>query len=154
MDGQFTRTNGTFFPLSALKMTDIKDGTTNTAMLGEINLSVDGSGASGAGNVVCGSPHDLRGRYHNSQHGNVTFTTLRAPNTPVGDLLQYCAGNRTAPCRGCVSGATETHARSNHPGGAHLGMGDGKVTFVSENIDQALFQGAGTVNGGEIGSIQ
>jgi hypothetical protein len=83
----WARTNGLFYPISSTSMGRIKDGTTNTVMFGEIKLVEDGTTPSGVGNVICGAPHDLRGRYHNSYHGNLTFTTLRPPNTPVGDAF-------------------------------------------------------------------
>ncbi len=153
VNNQWTRTNGWFYPLSRVKMSDVKDGTGNTLMIGEVKLVADGTAAEGPGNVICGSPHDLRGRYHNSYHGNLTFITLRPPNTPVGDLLQYGRGTLDAPVRGCASGATETHARSYHAGGVLFALGDGKVTFISENVDQALFAGLGTIRGKETGGV-
>ncbi len=39
---------------------------------------------------------------------------------------------------------------SMHPGGAHFLVGDGSVTFLSENIDMIVYQGLGTINGNEI----
>lgn len=146
----FARTDGMFYPLSAVKLTDVKDGTSNTVMLGEIRLQEDSIPASGAGNVVCGGTHDLRGRYYNTYHGNSTFTTLRPPNTPVGDVAQYCNGTEEVPCRQCANGSTETHARSWHEGGAQFTLGDGSVRFISQNIDQGVFQGLGTIKGREV----
>jgi len=147
------RTDGWFFPLSSTKMSDVKDGTSNTVMVGEIKLVADSIAASGVGNVICGGTHDLRGRYHNSYHGNLGVTTMRPPNTQVGDFLQYCNGTTEVPCRGCLTGAgqggSETHVRSWHPGGAQVALGDGKVGFISENIDQAVFAGLGSIRGGE-----
>lgn len=147
-------TDGIFYPLSRTKLTDIKDGTSNTVMLGEIRLQRDGTAAEGVGNVVCGSPHDLRGRYHNTYHGNATFTTMRSPNTPVGDTSQYCAGTSKVPCRACVSSNEEIHARSWHPGGVQVALADGSVRFVSDNIDQAVFQAIGTREGAEAVNLE
>ncbi|MFV0441938.1 MAG: DUF1559 domain-containing protein [Planctomycetaceae bacterium] len=148
--GSFTKTDGWFYPESAIRMGSVTDGTSNTIMFGEIKLAADSIAASGPGNVLCGGSHDLRGRYYNTQHGNATFTTMRPPNTPVGDLLQYGNGTIDAPVRGCINGNVETHARSYHPGGAQFALGDGKVTFISENVDQTLFQGLGTIRGKEV----
>ena len=39
---------------------------------------------------------------------------------------------------------------SRHEGGAHFVLADGHVRFVSENIDTAVYQGVGTINGGEV----
>ncbi len=143
------RTDGMFYPRSKTKLTDVVDGTSTTVMLGEVRLQDDSIGAAGVGNVVCGGTHDLRGRYHNPYHGNVTFTTMRAPNTPVGDLLQYCNGTPEVPCRGCTSSNMETHARSWHPGGVQVALADATVIFVADSIDQAVFQAVGSIRGGE-----
>ncbi|QEG42355.1 DUF1559 domain-containing protein [Roseimaritima ulvae] len=148
-NGSTGQTNGILYPRSKTRLADIKDGTSNTVMMGEIRLQEDSIGASGPGNVVCGGTHDLRGRYHNTYHGNATFTTLRGPNPLVGDVAQYCNGTEKVPCRACSSGNNETHARSWHPGGAEIGLADGSVRFVAETIDQVIFQAAGTRNDGE-----
>jgi prepilin-type N-terminal cleavage/methylation domain-containing protein/prepilin-type processing-associated H-X9-DG protein len=39
---------------------------------------------------------------------------------------------------------------SDHPGGAHMGMADGSVHFISENIDDDLLQDMGSCDGGEV----
>ena len=40
-------------------------------------------------------------------------------------------------------------ASSYHTGGVHALMADGAVKFISENIDQATWMGAGSINGSE-----
>lgn len=147
----FAATNGLLYPISRTSMRSVTDGTSNTIMFSEIRLQKDGTVASGAGNVVCGSPHDLRGRYYNSYHGNSTFTTLRPPNTLIGDIMQYCAGTPQVPCRSCSGGGgVELHTRSYHVGGVQSALVDGSVRFFSDNIDTALFQGLGTISTGEV----
>ncbi|HTN05040.1 DUF1559 domain-containing protein [Planctellipticum variicoloris] len=146
----FAVTNGLFYPLSRTSMKSITDGTSNTIMFSEIRIQKDNIGtAIGVGNVLCGSPHDLRGRYYNTHHGNATFTTLRPPNTTVGDVMQYCQGTINVPCRQCLAGGTEIHARSWHTGGVHATMADGAVRFIGDNIDTGIFQGLGTISGSE-----
>ena len=39
---------------------------------------------------------------------------------------------------------------SEHPGGAQFGMVDGSARFISENIDDLVFQSMGTCAGGEV----
>ena len=146
----YPRLNGMFYNISSTRMRDVRDGTSNTIAAGEINLVPDAIGASGPGNVVCGGDHDLRGRYGNTYHdGGGTFTTLRPPNTNVGDKAQFCNGQPYAPCRECSNGDNEIHARSRHTGGAHCLLGDGAVRFVSENINRATFRSLGSRDGGE-----
>ncbi|MFN3150697.1 DUF1559 domain-containing protein [Bremerella sp.] len=144
------QTDGMFYPRNNTGFEDVTDGTSNTAMLGEIRLQADHLAASGTGNVVCGGTHDLRGRYHNPYHGNIYFTTLRAPNTNVGDRLQYCNGTDIVPCRECASSNLETHLRSYHPGGAHIALADGSIRFIPETVNQTVFQAIGSRNGGEV----
>lgn len=146
----FAVTNGLLYPLSRTGIRNVTDGTTNTAMFSEIRLQKDNIGtASGTGNVLCGSPHDLRGRYYNMHHGNGTFSTIRPPNTTVGDVMQYCQGSVNVPCRQCSNGLTEVHARSWHTGGVHLALVDGSIRFISDNINTATFQAIGTIGGNE-----
>lgn len=143
-------TSGMFYPRNNTDFADVVDGTSNTAMLGEIRLQLDSIPADGTGNVVCGGAHDLRGRYHNPYHGNITFTTLRGPNTLVGDALQYCNGTPDVPCRSCVSSNMETHVRSYHPGGANIAMADGSVRLIPDTVDVVTFQAIGTRKGKEV----
>lgn len=141
--------NGVFFSRSRITMKDITDGSSKTIVLSEIRLVADATAAEGPGNVVCGGVHDLRGRYHNPYHGNVTFTTLRPPNTSVGDALTYCNGTSDVPCRSCVGSNLETHARSWHPGGVLAGFADGSLRFIVNSIQPAVFQAMGSRAGGE-----
>ena len=41
-------------------------------------------------------------------------------------------------------------ARSYHPGGVNVLMGDGSVRFIKDTINGATWRGLGTVNGGEV----
>ena len=59
----------------------------------------------------------------------------------------------------CDNDTSQTEVRvkpisSYHPGGAQVSMADAKVTFVSENIDQRVMIGAGTVGGGETTTLR
>jgi prepilin-type processing-associated H-X9-DG protein len=125
------------YPLSKIKLQAIKDGTSNTIMLSEILVSPDVTG------------HDLRGRYHNTWQGNVLFSTLYPPNTTVGDRSDYCQPLPDAPCQALGGTSLIQSARSGHSGGVNVGMGDGSVRFVSENVDLLTWQAAGTREGRE-----
>ncbi|MGC8639974.1 MAG: H-X9-DG-CTERM domain-containing protein [Isosphaeraceae bacterium] len=41
-------------------------------------------------------------------------------------------------------------ARSWHPGGVNVLMGDGSVRFVRESVSRAVWRALGTRNGGEL----
>jgi prepilin-type processing-associated H-X9-DG protein len=141
--------NGMFYYRSRVKLGDVIDGLTNTIMAGEVKLQTDGTTASGTGNVVCNSPHDLRGRYYNPYHGNLSFTTLQPPNPPVGDIAQYCAGTDLVPCWTCRTNNQEIYSRSYHAGGVQFLLGDGSVRFISDNVDTVTFRALGTREGQE-----
>ncbi len=131
--------DGVFFAVSKVRIDDIKDGTTNTALVSELILSPDTDS------------HDIRGRYHNPGHGGVLFSTRLPPNNLVPDQLNWCANHpvEQAPCIW-----TETNmfvsVRSFHPGGVNLALADGSVRFISESIDPDTFKGMGSRDGGEV----
>jgi len=142
---------GMFYSRSNTRIADVLDGTSNTIMGSEIALT-DPTASLYNGNPGsnCGGDHDLRGRYFNGLHMSGLFTAIRPPNTTVGDRHNYCNNALWAPCRQCAGDYTEVHARSRHPGGVNVLYADASVSFVSGDMDQALFQALGTREGGEV----
>jgi len=137
--------NGMFYAVSKVRIADIIDGTTNTAMISEIILSKDSPvGESGGA-------HDIRGRYHNPAHGGVLFSTRVPPNTMVPDQLNWCH-TKPNPKAPCIYTGTNIFisARSYHQGGVNVGMADGSVRFVSNFINTTVFLALGTRNGREV----
>jgi prepilin-type N-terminal cleavage/methylation domain-containing protein/prepilin-type processing-associated H-X9-DG protein len=131
--------DGIFFAQSKTTMGEIKDGTTNTAMVSELLLSPD-----------IGS-HDIRGRYYNPSHGGVVFSTRVTPNTLVPDRFNWCSSNPIpqAPC--IYTGDNMfVSVRSNHMGGVNFGLADGSVRFLNDNINATLYKALGSRNGGEV----
>jgi prepilin-type N-terminal cleavage/methylation domain-containing protein/prepilin-type processing-associated H-X9-DG protein len=130
---------GTFYFKSRVTIGGVTDGASNTLAGGEILVTTDAPAA-----------HDLRGRYYNSWQGNVLFSTLYPPNTPVGDRSNYCVNtNPRAPCQGLTATNTVQSARSAHPGGANFLLVDGSVRFVADAVNLATYQALGTRAGGE-----
>jgi prepilin-type N-terminal cleavage/methylation domain-containing protein len=133
--------NGLFYPLSKTRITDISDGASNTLMGSELIVVPDSDPYN----------HDLRGRYYNTWQGNVLFTTLQPPNTPVGDQSNYCRPGviPQAPC--ILSGSNVAqYARSYHTGGVNAMLGDGSVRFIQNGINLGVYRALGTRNGGEV----
>ncbi|MGL4549686.1 MAG: DUF1559 domain-containing protein, partial [Gemmataceae bacterium] len=140
-NGDGTLLNGAFYFQSKTNMVGITDGTSNTLVGGEILLTADTAGQ-----------HDLRGRYYNSWQGNVLFSTLYPPNTPVGDRSNYCIlnANPRAPCQGLTATNTVQSARSAHTGGVNFLMCDGSVRFIQNGVNTTTYQALGTRAGGEV----
>jgi len=128
------RPAGVFYLNSWLNISRILDGTSNTAFVSELRL-VDHS-------------QDFRGVLHYPEgplyHHNQT------PNSLVPDQIRHahCVNDPWAPCVGTFVAWIPRYmtmtARSYHPGGVNLLMGDGHVRFVSESVSLGVWQAAGT----------
>jgi len=133
------RLDGVCFAVSRVRIEDIDDGSSHTALLSEIILSPDTDS------------HDIRGRYHNPAHGGVLFSTRVPPNTMVPDRLNWCANN-PVPRAPCVWNGRNmfVSARSYHPGGVNLGMADGSIHFIGSEVNPEAYKALGSRNGGEL----
>ena len=83
-----------------------------------------------------------------------------APDVLVGWGYNWCRPNLNQPELNlpCVPGASPpatntATARSRHPGGVHVLLGDGSARFTSETVDLLVWQGMATINGGEVGDL-
>lgn len=131
--------NGIFYVKSKTRITDVKDGTSNTLLLGEILVAIDTT------------VNDLRGRYSNSWEGNNWFSTLNPPNTTVSDKQNYQGVSiLRAPLTNVANNGTQNlSARSTHTGGANFALGDGSVRFIQNSIDPVVYAQLGTRELGE-----
>jgi hypothetical protein len=128
---------GVFFLNSSLTPADIPDGLSNTAFVSEI-YTVESEG----------SVFDFRGVMHYPEgpiyHHNNT------PNSAVPDQIRTaaCISTTAAPCTD-AGGSYETRkviitARSAHPGGVGVLLGDGSVRFVANTINLNTWQALST----------
>jgi prepilin-type processing-associated H-X9-DG protein len=68
--------------------------------------------------------------------------TTRTPlNTPIGPAIVGPANT--------VSPGSHAGFNSNHPGGANFGFGDGRITFITDNINIDLYRALSTRAGDE-----
>jgi len=129
-------TNGMFHHNSSVRLTDAKDGTSNTAMIAE-SIGYEpmhpGRATVGGGpNPVChsnGQPYD--------------------PNIVCdGRGLRISAITRLR----FVPNSVERwfNAGSRHTGGSQICLADGSVQFISENIDQGVWQELGSRASGNV----
>jgi len=84
------------------------------------------------------------------------FETYDPPNSNAADIIQ---GNPNdcqpidpnPPCTPMSSGGVmRASARSRHPGGVNVGMLDGSVQFVSDDVDLNTWRAASTIRGEEV----
>jgi prepilin-type N-terminal cleavage/methylation domain-containing protein/prepilin-type processing-associated H-X9-DG protein len=91
---------------------------------------------------------DLRGfSWANGEYRTTLFNATRPPNATDFDCLT--ALMNTTDFARMYAGYGWRAARSRHPGGVTVGMADGSVRFVANDIDPAAWRAAATRAGGE-----
>jgi prepilin-type N-terminal cleavage/methylation domain-containing protein/prepilin-type processing-associated H-X9-DG protein len=112
---------GVFFYVRRIELREITDGTSNTMFFGETT-----NGHSAFANNI----------WTNGNRCNSSMrTTFAALNT-----LAEAAGLLV------TAGENRTHCgfNSRHPGGANFAMGDGRVTFVNDELDEKTYRAMST----------
>ena len=144
----FNNINGDRTRPGTVTFGSISDGTSNTLFMSEY--------------LMAKSPgdNDWRGDIHNDD-GVFRFHTLLTPNTSSPDLIQNGWYQNTGDPRmpaataSTVNGraAQRNAARSRHTGGVNAARCDGSIGFVSDSVDLITWQTMGSMDGGEVGSI-
>lgn len=151
--GQSYQNEAGFGPPAHCRMADITDGTSNTVMMSEgLNSTIKLP-------LVWGGP---MGDIQLGNMGGSLFSCFNLPNSPLADYIEGpCPRDQgdtgyKAPCvsydRGnsgsdpCMAHAA---ARSKHNSGVNVGLADGSVRFVANNVNLLLWRSMGTRSGGE-----
>lgn len=115
--------NGVFFKDSAIRLRDLTDGSSNVILVGERAYTLNGTKAF-AGAMYAARDANATGPY-NSSSGSASNQGLIA-----------IFGGGAAPINANAStGQGRIAFSSLHVGGAHCLFGDGRIKFISENID-------------------
>ncbi len=106
--------------------------------MGQVWSSADFDGTNGAG-------------FHGGR-GSVLAVTAQNRNLPAPlNRLPIDVSIDNSSGSSCSSPDDRVrNFHSMHTGGAHFLLGDGSVRFVSENINQTLYQSLSTIGGGEV----
>ena len=170
--------------LGARKMSSITDGTSNTAMFAEVINGSDGTGGALGEKTDCYtvtldyttpstaldssaalSSAWIEARYQaQAASGSVNYA-LRGGEWMVGRTVNTWYNHLLTPNYSCKLGSVATEkdlslavipASSAHPGGVNVGMCDGRVVFVPQEVDENAWTAIGTVSGGkhEVWSVQ
>jgi prepilin-type processing-associated H-X9-DG protein len=121
-------------------MASITDGTSNTMFMSEVIM---------AGNDT---DYDIRGDFLNDDRPCTQYMTINLPNSGT-DVSPYCNGTtypRNPPCTNAGSGFAHKTARSKHTGGVNVLLADGSVRFISNSLTLATWRALGSMNGGEV----
>ncbi len=158
-NGRSARMNSGIFKRGLYhSISEAKDGTSNTMAVSECKLGFPVSREGGWGGIaacISGSPSGTletstpRGWswYAAKYSTSWGYTALLSPNDRATELAGFDCDEHNPGSH------TALGARSYHPGGVNVGMGDGSVKFVSDTIDLTIWHAAATMRGKEAVSL-
>ena len=127
---------------SATRIRDITDGTSNTMIASECKVGLPYASANTTSGTVCTGTANQLLRGYTWFWGQAmhmwSYTTLIGPNT---DLLECSSG---------TGGPALMGAHSQHTGGVHVLFADGRIQFISENINLGTWQDLGDKSDGNV----
>jgi prepilin-type N-terminal cleavage/methylation domain-containing protein len=135
--------DGLMYGCSATRFPDIRDGLSNTIMIGESRTDVD---FMEDGNAM--------------DHWYIGSPQIDAAvcATGAGGEVSEFLGSTAVPINNILDAASCGHAKevsfgSYHTGGAFFAIADGSVHYLSDNIDLALYKALGSRAGGEVANL-
>ncbi|OJW20671.1 MAG: prepilin-type N-terminal cleavage/methylation domain-containing protein [Planctomycetales bacterium 71-10] len=131
----------------AMGIRDFTDGSSNSVLCGEVIMGPN-----------TGSPnYDHRGDIFNDDYNCAMFMTYTPPNSKIPDAMAgdakgepWCSWRikNAPPCTGGTP--VFNAARSRHPGGVNVLLGDGSCKFIKDTVNPRTWQAVGSIAGGEV----
>jgi prepilin-type N-terminal cleavage/methylation domain-containing protein len=120
---------------------DFTDGTSHTMLLSEVIMAAQDD------------QYDIRGDMLNDDTPCTMYMTINTPNSGT-DVAPFIPTGGPSPENPpyTSAGSANSHkaARSRHPGGVNVIMGDCSMQFVTDDIALATWRAMGTMNGEEV----
>jgi prepilin-type N-terminal cleavage/methylation domain-containing protein len=155
--------NGVFYYLSKVRIADLTDGTSNTALFSE-KIRGRGSPFPRTDMYIIPNQTTLDGTYQTCQAVDPTaatpLTSKQGYSWVMGEMCcttyNHVSPPNTTSCAGqgfpgsMVNMAMQVPPSSYHTSGVNLLLGDGSVRFVNDGINLFTWRALGTRNGGEV----
>ena len=151
--------DGVMFWSSSTRIADVKDGTSQTAIFSERNVTDGSNGISTPDAdtyLSAGNPLTLDQAVQMCAAVNITNLANQFPQfmgAPWMDgkhAYQHIGPPNSRSCGFQPASKAAMTASSRHAGGVHVLMGDGAVRFANSNIGIATWRALGTRNGREV----
>lgn len=159
------RPDGPLYFLSKVKLTDLTDGTSSTAVFSEKRRG-NGNPDPKTDMKVMSVQTTLDGAYNTCRGLNANtatpLTSKQGYSWVMGEMCcttyNHCTPPNQTTCAstgfpGNMSNmAMVVPPSSSHSGGVNMALGDGSVRFVPDSINVTVWRAIGTVRGGEVAS--
>lgn len=155
--GRLFWNNGISYQNGAATMATIKDGTSNSLMVGEtiyvgliINYTASGGNSDINGGQVFSWCWASSGR--NDGGGSPSLFQSAATFCPINNPCQSFTWQQAVQRQGSAKAHTMNMAgfSSFHDGGCHMMMADGSVRFTSQNVDLLTYRRLGSIADGNV----
>lgn len=156
--------NGPFYQDSTVKLTDITDGTSNTAMVSEALVGSFNAGVPNPNNtqrlgqavgLYPSTPDEAYAMCQSVGYQNLSYNGMSNTGAPWtygyhSTTIYFHVGPPNSSSCMYPSGRIGTAARSNHTNGVNLALCDASVRFISNSIPLATWRAMGSKDGAEV----